>query len=149
MNAILKYQYDQIIKQLLLLQDHAAMRFCPYSAKGDYCIWKHLLAIEAYADETEPMEDDNARKDKLENLESEARQHRAEEESFLNGTASDGSSVFLEDWARKWRKELEPLSLFAMTEKAKEPLPTSQTPQESEIKREKESKTSVGAGTPG
>ncbi len=68
MNAILKYQYDQIIKQLLLLQDYAAMRFCPYSPKGDYCIWKHLLALEAYADETEPMEDDKQRKENLEPL---------------------------------------------------------------------------------
>ncbi len=123
MNAILKYQYDQIIKQLLLLQDHAAMRFCPYSPKGDYCIWKHLLSIEAYADETEPMEDDKPRKENLENLESEARNHRAEEEAFLDGTKTE-SSAWLEDWARKWRKDLEPLSLFAAVEKAKQSPPT-------------------------
>jgi hypothetical protein len=112
MNATLKYQYDQIIKQLLLLQDHAAMRFCPYSPKGDFCIWKHLLAIEAYADETEPMEDDKSRKEKLENLESEARSFRSEEESFLDGRKTE-TSLWLEDWARKWRKELEPISLSA------------------------------------
>jgi hypothetical protein len=112
MNAILKYQYDQIIKQLLLLQDHAAMRFCPYSPKGEFCIWKHLLAIEAYADETEPMDDDKSRKEKLEILESEARSFRAEEESFLDGRKTE-SCLWLEDWARKWRKEFEPVSLGA------------------------------------
>jgi hypothetical protein len=119
MNAILKYQYDQIIKQLLLLQDHAAMRFCPYSPKGEFCIWKHLLAIEAYADETEPMEDDESRKEKLETLETEARSFRAEEESFLDGSRTE-SNLWLEDWARKWRKGFEPISLFAAVERGKE-----------------------------
>ena len=119
MNTILKYQYDQIIKQLLLLQDHAAMRFCPYSPKGDFCIWKHLLAIEAYADETEPMEDDKDHKENLEVLESEARGYRAEEESFLNGKKTE-CSLWLEDWARKWRKNLEPISLYALEEEKKE-----------------------------
>jgi hypothetical protein len=120
MNAILKYQYDQIIKQLLLLQDHSAMRFCPYSPKGDFCIWKHLLAVEAYADETEPMEDNKSRKEKLETLESEARSFRAEEESFLDGTHTEGN-LGLEDWARKWRKDLEPISLYAAIEKEQQP----------------------------
>lgn len=124
MNAILKYQYDQIIKQLLLLQDHAAGRFCPYSPKGDFCIWKHLLSIEAYADETEPMEDEKSRKEALEELETEARNFRAEEESFMDGTQKE-SGIGLEDWARKWRKSLEPISLYAAVEMSKQALATS------------------------
>ncbi len=113
MNPVLKYQYDQIIKQLLLLQDHAAMRLCPYSPKGEFCIWKHLLALEAYADETEPMEDDKARKENLETLESEARGFRAEEEALMNGRPGEPSHP-LEDWARHWRKSLESVSLFIL-----------------------------------
>ncbi len=118
MNSVLKYQYDQIMKQLLLLQDHAAMRFCPYSPGGDACIRKHLLAVEAYADETEPMEEDMAWKEKLEDLESEARSFRFMEEDFLTGKTNK-SSVGLEDWARKWRKTVEPYSLFGETKQAK------------------------------
>ncbi len=114
MNPILKYQYDQIIKQLLLLQDHAAMRLCPYSPKGEFCIWKHLLALEAYVDETEPMEDEPARKQRLETLESEARSLRADEEGLMNGRSLSPSHP-LEDWARQWRKSLEPVSLFILT----------------------------------
>ncbi len=114
MNPILKYQYDQIIKQLLLLQDHAAMRMCPYSPKGEFCIWKHLLALEVYADETEPMEDDKARKENLETLESEARTLRAYEEGLMNGRPSEPSRP-MEDWARHWRKSLESVSLFVLT----------------------------------
>lgn len=115
MNTVLKYQYDQIIKQLLLLQDHAAMRFCPYSPKGEFCIWKHLLTIEAYADETEPMEDDKSRKENLGSLENEARGYRVQEESFMSGQSGE-CDLALEDWARKWRKELEPISLYAIKE---------------------------------
>jgi hypothetical protein len=71
------------------------------------------LAIEAYADETEPMEDDKRPKEDLETLQSEARSYRAEEEGFLNGKSSE-NNLFLEDWARKWRKDLERISLHAM-----------------------------------
>lgn len=136
MNTVLKYQYDQIIKQLLLLQDHAAMRFCPYSPKGDFCIWKHLLAIEAYADETEPMEDDKSRKEQLETMEIEARSFRANEEAFMNGTKTE-SDLWLEDWARKWRKNLEPISLFTMVkiDKTAEPAKQPDTVHEPEKKK--------------
>ncbi len=135
MNPILKYQYDQIIKQLLLLQDHAAMRFCPYSPKGDFCIWKHLLSVEAYADETEPMEDNKSRKERLETLESEARSFRAQEENFINESNNEGS-LWLEDWARKLRKELEPISLFAVSEEMKKSMPPSQLTDALEIPKE-------------
>lgn len=126
MDAVLKYQYDQIIKQLLLLQDHAAMRFCPYSPGGDACIRKHLLSVEAYADETEPMEGNKVWKETLEALESEARSFRLEEETFLTGNQQQ-YSLGLEDWARKWRKTVEPYSLSGMFEGAKkEPVQTDQ-----------------------
>ena len=72
----LKYQYEQIIKHLLLLQDHAAAQACPYSPAGEMCIRKHLMTLEAYAEETIPMEDDSSFKAKLQNLDAEATNHR-------------------------------------------------------------------------
>ena len=104
--SLLKYQYEQIIKHLMLLQDHAAARTCPYTASGEMCIRKHLMALEAYATETIPMEDEKVFKDKLSSLESEAYSFRLNQEAVLcdeNVEFKEG----LESWARNWRKEFE------------------------------------------
>ena len=107
----LKYQYEQLIKHLLLLQNHAAARTCPYTPTGEMCTRKHLLAIEAYAEETIPMEDSPAYKEKLENLEGEALNYRLDQESVLCGEKEQFLGG-IDHWARKWRKEFE---LHALT----------------------------------
>ncbi len=104
--SLLKYQYEQIIKHLMLLQDHAAARTCPYTASGEMCIRKHLMALEAYALETIPMEDDKTFKDKLDSLESEAYMYRLNQEAVLCDENVDFKEG-LESWARNWRKEFE------------------------------------------
>ena len=108
---VLKYQYEQLIKHLLLLQDHAAARTCPYTPTGEMCIRKHLVTVEAYAEETIPIEGDPAFVGKLEALEAEARGYRLEQEAVLCG---DKEQLLegLDHWARKWRKEFE---LHALT----------------------------------
>lgn len=119
--VVIKYQYEQIIKQLLLLQDHAAARTCPYTPTGEMCVRKHLMAIEAYAEETIPMEQDPAFNKKLEDLESEARSHRLEQEAVLCGEAVQCLEG-LEHWARKQRKEFEPRALACKPKKPAEEL---------------------------
>ncbi len=113
---ILKYQYEQIVKQLMLLQDHAAARTCPYTPSGEMCIRKHLLALEAYAEETLPMEKDRAYQEKLMALEGEALNFRLDQEKVLCKETEqllDGMG----EWARKQRKEFEMHCLTCELEK--------------------------------
>ena len=83
------------------------------------------------------MEDDKSRKEKLETLENEARTFRAEEESFLSGMKVE-SSLWIEDWARKWRKEFEPISLYAIKDFMKEAEQTNEVIQTSKPEKAKE-----------
>jgi len=125
--TLMKYQYEQIIKQLLLLQDHAAARTCPYTPTGEMCIRKHLMAIEAYAEETMPMEEDAEYRNKLEVLEAEARNHRLEQEAVLCGEKEQALEG-LEHWARKWRKEFELRAIICAAKPAGEPRKAAQAP---------------------
>ena len=120
--GVLKYQYEQIIKHLMLLQDHAAARTCPYSPAGEMCIRKHLLTIEAYAQETVPMEDNPTFKKKLEDLGAEASNYRLDQEAILCGEKEE-SLEGLDHWARKWRKDLELHALTCELQKSAEELP--------------------------
>jgi len=117
----LKYQYEQIIKHLMLLQDHAAARTCPYTPAGEMCIRKHLMAIEAYAEETIPMEDNPAFKEKLANLQTEALNNRLDQEGVLCGEKEQALEG-LDHWARKWRKEFEMHALTCELAKTAEEL---------------------------
>ncbi len=110
MKPILKWQYDQIIKELLLLQEHQADPTCPCQTDGEMCVRKHLFAIEAYAEETIPMEDDESFRQKLEQLAKEAKQLRTDEESSL-GVGGPERTTALIEWPRNWRKVFEPYSL--------------------------------------
>ncbi len=117
--SILKYQYEQIVKQLMLLQDHAAARTCPYTPTGEMCIRKHLLCIEAYVEETLPMEEDRNYQEKLQALEGEALNYRLNQEKVL----CRESEQFLDgvgEWARKQRKQFELHCLTCELEKKKE-----------------------------
>ncbi len=110
MKPILVWQYDQIIKELLLLQEHQADPTCPCETDGEMCVRKHLFLIEAYAEETIPMEGDQSFRSKLEQLAKETEQLRTEEESYLRGGTPKRTTDLIE-WPRKWRKEFEAYSL--------------------------------------
>jgi hypothetical protein len=113
MESILKWQYDQIIKELLLLQDHQTDDTCPCAEAGEMCVRKHLMTVEAYAQETVPMEGQEEWRDKLRRLAAEAKEHRGREESALCG---DDVPIELSEWTRRWRKEFEAYSLACETE---------------------------------
>ncbi|MDW7683416.1 MAG: hypothetical protein SCK29_04765 [Bacillota bacterium] len=108
MKPILKWQYDQLIKELLLLQEHQTDPTCPCTTDGEMCVRKHLLTIEGYAQETIPMEDDDSYQDKLKDLAVEAQSYRQQEEKALRG---EGQHVTLIEWTRNWRKQFEEHSL--------------------------------------
>lgn len=115
--GLMKYQYEQIIKQLMLLQDHASARTCPYTPTGEMCIRKHLLTIEAYAVETLPMEELPEYQEKLASLESEAMGYRLDQERVLCGENQEFLDG-LDQWARRWRKEFEMHALTCELEKS-------------------------------
>ncbi len=108
-SKMLNWQYDRIIGQLILLQDHAADPTCPCTLgeSGEYCTAKHLLAIQEYAVETMQMADDPKIKGWLNDLSIEAREHRDREKQFQCGHPVDFKD--LAEWARSRRKYLEPL----------------------------------------
>ena len=110
MNKILKWQYDQLVKELLLLQDHISDPSCPCETGGEMCVRKHLFTIEAYAQESLSMEDNAEYQDKLGKLASEAKEHRNSEEEHLRGDQAQPPANLLE-WARDWRKQFEGYSL--------------------------------------
>lgn len=108
MKPILKWQYDQILKELLLLQEHQTDPSCPCAMDGEMCVRKHLLAIEAYVQETIPMEENEYYKGKLADLAKEAKEYRRQEEAALRGEAEHADLV---EWSRDWRKVFEEYSL--------------------------------------
>jgi hypothetical protein len=108
MKPILKWQYDQLVKELMLLQEHQADPHCPCQSAGEMCVRKHLMTIEAYAQETLAIEEDPRWREKLDQLSIEAEAHRDREEAALCGK---GKHVDILDWSRLWRKEFETYSL--------------------------------------
>ena len=108
-SKMLKWQYDRIIGQLILLQDHAADPTCPCTLgeSGEFCTAKHLLAIQEYAVETMQMVGDEQVKGFLNDLSIEAREHRDREKALQCGQEVDFHD--LAEWARAKRKYLEPL----------------------------------------
>lgn len=110
MTPLLKWQYEQLVKELLLLQDHLTDPSCPCETESEMCIRKHLLIIEAYARETVAMEKSSAYREDLEKLVQEAREKRKAQERKLLGEAN-GLSQDHSEWVRGWRKQFEPRSL--------------------------------------
>lgn len=104
MEPIVKWQYDQIVKELLLLQEHEEDETCPCQSAGEMCVHKHLMTIEAYAQETSSMETNDEYREKLKRLAGEAQDHRRREEKALCGQSDHEDLI---QWARDWRKEFE------------------------------------------
>jgi len=103
---ILKWQYEQITKELLLLQGHASDPACPCASDGEACVRKHLLTIEALAEESIGIEPSEATRDTLAQLADECKEKRAKEERKLCGHEVEWED--LAPWARAWRKKFEP-----------------------------------------
>lgn len=113
--AMLRWQLDRLMGQLMLLGDHASDSTCPctygYSdPTGRYvsesCIPKHLLAIQEYCTETIPMTDDEKLQGILQEIGDKAREIRAAEIEKLCG--KEVTQIDIVDWTRDSRKELEP-----------------------------------------
>jgi hypothetical protein len=115
MKPIVKWQYDQIVKELLLLQEHEEDKTCPCQSAGEMCVHKHLMTLEAYAEETSAMETDVACQEKLKTLALEAQEHRRKEEEALCG---QGEHEDLIQWARDSRKQFETYALACDVEVA-------------------------------
>lgn len=107
MEPILKWQYDQMVKELLLLQDHEN-EDCPCESGGEMCKRKHLMTIEAYAQETLAMESNPELKENLQKLSADSKEQRIYEEQALCGIHGHND---LSAWARNWRKKFEGQSL--------------------------------------
>jgi hypothetical protein len=110
MKPILRWQFEQITKVLLLIQGHGSNTECPCASEGEMCLRKHLLELEGLCEETGPIADDNEQKQMLFDLTQEARELRADEELKLCGKESQ-LDVDIADWSRKWRKVFEHYSL--------------------------------------
>lgn len=108
MKPILKWQYEQLVKELILLQEHQADPHCPCESDGEMCVRKHLLTIEAYAQETVAIEEGHQRRVQLQQIAEEATQYRHDEELTL---CAGGAPIDVLDWSRNWRKEFEAYSL--------------------------------------
>lgn len=108
MKPILEWQYDQLLKELMLLQEHQSVAACPCEVNGEMCVRKHLMTIEAYAEETLAIEEDEHWRDKLTQLAIEAKDNRETEEKALCG---EGEGADVMDWSRSWRKVFEVYSL--------------------------------------
>lgn len=108
--AMLQWQYKKLIGQLILLQDHAADPSCPcvLGTDGEFCIAKHLLALQEYAVETKSMTDDERLQGFLEDMSIEAREHHEAESKHLCGSTVTNLDELVQ-WARDKRKYLENL----------------------------------------
>jgi hypothetical protein len=109
MKPILKWQYIQLTKELLLLQNHASDPTCPCKSEGEMCVRKHLLLIEALAEETATIEDNPEKVKYLLALGEDAKAKRENEEKKLCGQEIQAQN--LDVWARVERKIVESWSL--------------------------------------
>lgn len=104
---MLAWQYRQIIKELQLLQDHAADPSCPCSLSelGEWCLAKHALSVAGYAGETAAMENDDNRAGVLVELQDDAQAVHVESQAATCGTGEPRDII---NWSRDWRKRIEP-----------------------------------------
>jgi len=105
MTAILKWQYEQLLKELLLMENHLENQDPSCETEREMCLRKHLLIIEVYAKETIPLETDEDMQAKLQHLAVEANRKRNAEEKKLTGS-DQGLTDNDSEWARAWRNQI-------------------------------------------
>ena len=127
--AMMQWQLDRLIGQLMLLGDHYADGSCPCSMgysdpSGTYvsetCIPKHLLACLEYANETSVMTGSDDLRGILIDLADEVRQIRQVEIAKICGKEAD--QLDITDWSRDKRKLLEP-HVYSLACQVKTPIP--------------------------
>ncbi len=104
----MRWQYQQILTHLSLLQDHVADPSCPCTKAdvGEYCVPKHLLTLSGYAAETMSMEENTDKQSQLMALQEEASHLHEQTRHVVCGVeGSDAGDIVT--WTRQWRKLFE------------------------------------------
>ncbi|MDP3732527.1 MAG: hypothetical protein Q8R31_05880 [Candidatus Omnitrophota bacterium] len=112
-DVMMKYQYQEIISQLSLLELHDVAIGCPCTLSGggdihEWCIPKHLLTIGALCGESSNMANTKSERDMLLDIQAEAMDYHEQAKKGIvckKGNFPEG----IAEWARKSRKSLEPL----------------------------------------
>ena len=108
-DAMLSWQYRELIAELGELQRHGSDPTCPCTLadSGEYCLQKHALGLHTLAKETAAMAPSHAKS--LTKLAEEALDyHEALKDRIVCGKPhkDEGDVV---TWARDWRKKIEPI----------------------------------------
>ncbi|GAB6060833.1 hypothetical protein [Desulfonatronum parangueonense] len=103
--SILKWKYEQILNEMLLLQSHLNGQDPPCESESEMCVRKHLLIIEVNAREAIPLETNEELQKKLRHLAIEAKMKRNAVEKKLSGE-DQGLSEDDSEWVRAWRNQI-------------------------------------------
>jgi len=103
---ITKWQFEQLEKELRLLQGHLSDPSCPCQTDGEHCVRKHLITIAALAAETVPIAKGENEKKLLKELMDEA-QGFANIENWKICHDDMKMNIVSADWARTWAKRVE------------------------------------------
>ena len=88
LSPLVRWQYEQIEKECGLLTGHATDPDCPCQSDTENCPRKHLLLIEALAQETYPMDISANEKQEMVDLADQARAWRKKIEGYTLGSPS-------------------------------------------------------------
>jgi hypothetical protein len=113
---MLEWQYFQILGELQELQRHDSDPTCPCRLKdlGENCLAKHSLGLSVLAAETALMDMPN--RESLENLSMES---KGKHEAIKGALCQKKAAPEISNWARQWRKKIEPMYYACSTKKAK------------------------------
>jgi hypothetical protein len=103
--SMLDWQYKMLLAELQQLQLHMTDATCPCSLSSinEWCVPKHLLSVASLAQETAAMDPDHF--DMLIDLGTQA----TEKHNAAKEVVCGSGSIEILDWARGWRKRIEPL----------------------------------------
>jgi len=105
---MIEWQFRKLMGQLLLTQEHSSDLSCPceLSSEYEYCLPKHLIAIQSYAEETMPMTENGKAREVLQGIAGGANDlRRAYEEA---GSEEQRPYGEITEFVRQSRKGLEP-----------------------------------------